>query len=346
MGQQLIFSAPKQVGLEEYPDPPLQPTEVRVVTHFSGISAGTELTQYRGTNPYLQKHFDPEQRLFVDQPGLTYPLRGFGYQQVGRIVEVGSKLREVQVGQMVWGSWGHRTHAILDWSLVSPKRLPQGANPLWGIFPRIGAIALNPVHEANIHVGETVAIFGLGVIGLIAIQLACLNGAAVIAVDRLDKRLELARRLGADHVINFHNDDPAKTIKTLTRRGVDVSLELSGSYTALHEAIRATAYNSKVVAAGFYQGEGLNLSLGEEFHHNRIQLISSQIQGINPTLSHRWDRLRLEQTVMALAIKGKIELLSLISHTFPAGEAAKAFELIDQHSGETLQVVLDFREMS
>ncbi len=49
---------------------------------------------------------------------------------------------------------------------------------------------------------------------------------------------------------------------------------------------------------------------------------------------------------MALAIKGKIELLSLISHTFPAGEAAKAFELIDQHSGETLQVVLDFREMS
>jgi threonine dehydrogenase-like Zn-dependent dehydrogenase len=161
----------------------------------------------------------------------------------------------------------------------------------------------------------------------------------------VDKRLELARQLGADHLIDFRQSNPAQTIKAITGRGADVSLELSGSYSALHEAIRPTAYNSKVITAGFYQGEGIGLRLGEEFHHNRIQLVSSQGQGINPALGHRWDRLRLEQTMMDLAARGRIELLLLISHTFPAREAARAYKPLDQQPGEAVQMVLDFQEM-
>lgn len=344
MGRQIVFSAPKQLEFEDYPEPALQANQVRVRTLYSGISAGTELTQYRGTNPYLQKRFDPETRLFVeDRAGLAYPLKGFGYEQAGQISELGAGVSGLQVGQLVWGSWNHRSQVVLDESLVKPRLLPPGTDPRLGIFARIGAIALGPVHEADIHLGETVAIFGLGIIGLLAVQLARLNGATVIAVDGVDQRLEQARRLGAQ-VVDFRQENPAQAIKKLTGRGADVSLELSGSYQALHEAIRATAYNSKVVAAGFYQGEGAGLRLGEEFHHNRIQLLSSQIQGINPALDHRWDRLRLEQTVMRLAAEGQLEVLSLITHTFPFAQAAQAYQLLDQRPGEALQVVLDLQE--
>lgn len=348
MGHQLVFSAPRQIEIEAYTDLPLAPNEVRVKTLFSGISAGTELTQYRGTNPYLRKRFEPERRLFLDdQPALAYPLKGVGYEQMGEIVELGAEVKTVSVGQKIWGSWGHRSHVVIAESLASPRKLEPTHDPRLGIFARIGAIALGPVHDADIHLGETVAVFGLGMVGLIALQLARLNGARVIAVDGIERRLELAQHLGAEETVDFRKQNPAEAIKALTQnRGADVSLELSGSYVALQEAIRSTAYNSRVVAAGFYQGDGTGLRLAEEFHHNRIELVSSQSQGINPRLDHRWDRLRFEQTIMHLAMKGKLELLPLISHQLPFDQAAQAFEMLDQHPDQALQVVLEFEGVS
>lgn len=357
MGTQLSFTAPRRVGLEEYPDPPLQPGEVRVRTLYSGISAGTELTQYRGTNPYLEKRWDPVRRLFVpDRAGLEYPLRGIGYEQVGRVVEVGSKVRRLEVGQVVWGSWGHRSSVILSEEVAASRALGPSSglwargteswNPLLGIFARIGAIALNVVHDAEIRLGDTVVVFGLGVVGIITAQLARLNGAEVLAVDGVQKRLELAEKLGTP-TIDFRQGSPAEAIKALTQnRGADVTLEVTGSYAALHEAIRATAYNSRVVVGGFFQGEGAGLRLGEEFHHNRVQLVCSQTSGVHPALDHRWDRLRLEQTVMRLAIEGRLKLMALVSHVFPAPEAARAYELLDQRPAEAVQVVLDFQEIA
>ena len=152
-----------------------------------------------------------------------------------------------------------------------------------GVFARIGAIALNAVHDAA-QVGDVVAVFGQGVPGLLVTQLLGLAGASVIAVDAIPRRLELARRFGADHVVDFTVDQPAELIKDLTSgRGADVSIEISGSYRALHEAIRATAYNSRVVVSGFPQGEAVGLFLGEEFHHNRIAVVCSQISEPAPS---------------------------------------------------------------
>ena len=77
--------------------------------------------------------------------------------------------------------------------------------------------------------------------------------------------------------------DVAEQIRELTDgRGADVCLEVTGNYRALHEAIRSVAYSSRVCAAGFMQGEGLGLRLGEEFHHNRVQVVCSQISGVAP----------------------------------------------------------------
>ncbi len=86
----------------------------------------------------------------------------------------------------------------------------------------------------------------------------------------------------------------------------------------------------------------MGLRLGEEFHHNRIELVSSQTQGIGPRLAHRWDRLRQEQTIMQLAAQGRLQLLPLITHTFPFEQIAAAYQLLDQQPGEAVQVVLEF----
>ena len=296
MGRVVTFVGPRTVALTAEEERPPGENDVRVQTLYSGISAGTELTGFRGSNPYLTKRWDARRRLFVaGESSFSYPLEGWGYEEVGRIVEVGSAVERLRPGVVVWGMWGHRSTTLVPEERAEACVLPEGLSPKIGVFAHIGAVALNAVLDADIHVGETVAVFGQGVPGLLATQFARLNGAEVVAVDGVTRRLELARQLGAAHVVDFTQESAAERLKELTNgRGADVLIELSGSYHALHEAIRATAYNSRVVSAGFYQGEAVGVSLGEEFHHNRIQVVCSQVDGISSQLSGRWNLARLE----------------------------------------------------
>ena len=346
MGRVVTFEGPKEVSVREYEDPPLGPGEVRLKTLYSGISAGTEMTAYRGSNPYLAKRWEPGRRLFVEgETSLEYPVEGWGYEEVGEVAETGPEVTEVQTGDVVYGTWGHRSTQVVGEGWAAARRLPSGVDPIIGVFSRIGAIALNAVLDADVHVGEYVAVFGQGVPGLIAAQLAGLNGGTVIAVDGIPKRLELARELGVAHVVDFNAVSPAEEIKNLSEgRGADVSVEISGSYPALHEAIRSTAYNSKVVSAGFFQGDGAGLFLGEEFHHNRIRVVCSQISGLSPALDHRWSVERLEKTVMSLAAGGRISLEPLVTHKFGVDEAGEAFRLLDRRPapGDVVQAVIEF----
>jgi threonine dehydrogenase-like Zn-dependent dehydrogenase len=344
VGLAVTLEAPGRVGIREYEERPLRPNEVRLRTLYSGISAGTELTAYRESNPYLSKRWDDDRRLFREgAASLRHPIDKWGYEEVGEVAELGSAVSEVQPGEIIWGTWGHKSTAVVQEDWAARRTLPPSVDPMVGIFSRIGAIALNAVLDADVHLGEYVAVFGQGVPGLIASQLVRLNGGTVIAVDGVAKRLKLAEELGAPHVIDFTKQSPAEEIKDLTEnRGADVCIEISGSYRALHEAIRSTAYNSKVVSSGFYQGEDTDLFLGEEFHHNRINVISSQIFGVSLALDHRWTVERLERTVMTLAVEQKIRLKPLVTHTFAAEEAEEAFRLLDEGPGEAVQVVLEF----
>ncbi len=339
------LTAPGRVRVIEELDGPVQPHQVRIGTLYSGISAGTELSAYRGTSPHLTHTWDAGERLFVEgATPVTYPVLDLGYEEVGEVIELGSAVEAPSLGQRVWGTWGHRSSAVLDATSASAHVLPDDANPHIGMFSHIGAVALNTILDADIHVGETVALFGLGVPGQLAAQLARLNGARVIAVDGIAARRDLATQLGADVVHDPAEGPAAEVIRSLTDgRGADVVIEISGNTLALHEAIRSVAYNSKVVTAGFYQGDGVGLRLGEEFHHNRVQLISSQISGSAASAQHRWDRRRLTSPVIALAVAGKLDVVSLISHQAPYTDAAAAFQMLDENPRDVLQFVLDFR---
>lgn len=345
MARMVSFTSPRVAEVVDEESTPLASDEVRIATLYSGISAGTELTAYRGTNPYITKRWDENRRLFVDgSTSFEYPVNGWGYEEVGRVSEIGADVTDVVVGDVIWGTWGHRTETVQKAERAAKRTLAAEADPRIGIFSQIGAIALNVVLDADIHVGETVAVFGLGVPGQLVAQLARLNGARVIGVDGVASRRELALELGADLVLDPADGGVAERIRELTDgRGADVCLEVTGNYHALHEAIRAVAYNSRVCVAGFMQGEGLGLRLGEEFHHNRVQLVCAQISGVNPSIDHRWNEHRLQRTFIDLAVAGKVKVTELISHEMPLEAGGEAFALLDTATSDVLQVVLDAR---
>lgn len=233
---------------------------------------------------------------------LSYPVIGWSYSEVGEVVEIAADAPPgtPSPGSFVWGIWGHRSEAVLPAERLIGHEVPAGVHPLAACFARVGAIALNAVLAADIHLGETVAVFGQGVLGLLATRLSTLNGAEVAAI------------------------------------------EMSGTYQALHEAIRSVAVDARVVAAGFYQGDAVGMRLGEEFHHNRIQLVCSQIGGVPVPLASRWSQERLQRVFLTQVAPRAVDTARLVSHLVPVQRAAQAYELLDTRPAEALQVVLEF----
>lgn len=348
MSRVLRFAGPHSIEVVEHETIGLEPGQVRVRTRYSGISAGTELTAYRGTNPYLTRTWDPELRLFRPsaETGPAYPLDGWGYSEVGEVVEVvpgdetGSGLP--RVGDLVWGIWGHREEGVLAREALRGHVLPPGLDPLAASFVRVGAIALNGVLAADLGPGTTVVVFGQGVIGLLATRLAALNGARVLAVDAIEARRERALAFGAEQAF-APDPDLALRFRELTDgHGADVAIELSGSYHGLADAVRAVGADGTVVASGFYQGAATPLALGDEFHHNRVQVLASQIGSVPQRLRARWDVPRLQRTVVDALADGRLDPLPLVTHRYGLDDAAAAYEMLDRDPSGALQVVLEF----
>jgi len=168
--------------------------------------------------------------------------------------------------------------------------------------------ALGAIRDGHVRVGDAVAIFGMGAIGLMAVQIARLAGASlVIASEPLPNRRRLAERLGADLVLDPTACDVGLEIKKAThKRGVDVAIEYSGCHRALQSALRAVAYGGTVVAGAFPPPYEAGLDLGAEAHLNIPNLVFSRSCS-QPNRDHpRWDEARILGECLRLLITGRI----------------------------------------
>ncbi len=348
MGTRLLVTDPREIGYEEYEEPVLKTDEVRLKTIYSGISRGTELTMYRGVNPYMQKQWDSEKKLFIigEETSLKYPIET-GYEAVGQIIEIGSGVSKVKAGEIVYGGewygWTHKTTHILTEDAAIRQRMPAHVNPKLGVFVPLLQTSFNGVLDSQVNLGETTVVFGAGVVGQLALQFLKLSGAEVIVVDLFDERLSIAKDLGADEILNGSKTNVGEYIKEKTGgRGADVCIEAAGTDLALQEAIRCCTYSGKVISLGFNPNPASRLNLGEEFHHNRISIVCSQIAGVNPALLNRWDVYRVEDVVVKMLYEGKLNLEPLITHEFDFMNGKEAFELADKNPQSTLQIILRY----
>src|SRR6266545_2854589 len=348
MPRELLLTGPRSIRLGPYDEQPVAPDQVRAEAIVSGVSHGTELALYRGVSPFDGKRFDTDLRLFVADAGATtYPMR-LGYEWVGTVREAGADVHALDLGDLVHLALPHRetqTVTVDDEPRAPWTVLPRGVDPERAALLQSATIALQAIHDARVKLGDTVAVFGLGAFGLLAVQLARLSGAAWIAgVDPIGARRELAHRLGADAVLDPSDCDAGRAIKVAARRGgVDVAVELSGRYAALNEAMRSVRLAGTVVAAGFYTGgAGDDLRLGEEWHHNRLTLVGSMSGWGAPHRDPGWDRRRLRAAALDLLASGRLEVDALVTHRIPFAEAAAAYDLIDRSPETTLRVVLTY----
>lgn len=332
----------KKVALMEVAEPEvLGNDEVLVETLYSGLSAGTEMQFYHGIAPFFDKELDENKRLFVksETASYKYPL-SYGYENVGVIAEVGKDVTHLKAGDVVASYFGHISK--FKTKAEGFTLLPESMNPRCGVFLPLLGVAYKNILNARIILGETVVIFGAGIVGQLLIQLAKRSGAGkVISVDMCDYRLEKAMESGADLCLNPKKvADIAEAIRDLTaNRGADVVFEATGSSIALHEAVRTVYRTGTVYATSFYRGEAKGLFLGEEFHHNSVRIVMS---GCIPNeVRPRWDEKRWQDALDTTLPLLKLD--HLISHEFAAVDAQQAYETASEKPDECLQIIFSYK---
>lgn len=327
------------VDCHAYPLAPLGDGMVRVRSVVTVVSPGTELT-YLGrsaTNPYLHKRWDPDLRIFVPgAPTQDHPIV-FGYRAAGIVVE--SRDAATPLGLRLYGKWRHTEFTMLSGAVAREQALPEGLSFDDGAdLAQMLPICVNAVAFAEErHVGAPVVVFGCGPVGLILAQVVRATGAQrVYAVDRLPSRLAVASSLGLVPIDASAGDVAARLKRELGSEAIPVSFECAGSARALHEAIRVVRRRGTVVAVGFYQSEASGLFLGDEFHHNGVEIRSGQIGNLHP----RWDLRGLRARGLEL-VSGGLVLAGLPRRTFPVASAAAAFAALGRPD-ETLQVAFSY----
>ena len=316
-----------EIRREELREP--RPGEIQVRAIVSALSPGTERLVYRG-------EVDPA--LPLDLPtlegGYGFPVK-FGYASVGRVVRAGRDVPQFREGDLVFALHPHQEEYVVAGSLA--HRLPEGLDPEAGVFLANLDTAVNVVLDAKPRSGETVLVFGQGVVGLLVTQVLARGGAQVIAVEPNPARAAMSARCGASAVLA--PDDLVLARHFTGGRGPDIAIEASGNAAALQQAIDAVANEGTIVVCSWYGDKPVTLDLGGRFHRGRLKIVSSQVGGIDPSLAPRWDRAR--RLAHATDLLSELLLVNLITHRVKFERAAEAYALLD-HAPDAIQVVLTY----
>lgn len=345
MPRELIATAPHTPALRDYEPPPLGPGMVRVVSELGAAKHGTEMMAYRGTAVFNTRRYERDLRLLMpkdDATGGGFPLL-LGNMIVGRVTAMGEGVTGLAAGDRVYGHLPLREVHVVPAERVAP--LPPDLTPEAAVCtdPADAALAMR---DAHVRLGDRVAVFGMGAIGLFAVQYCRLSGAStVIAVDPVPHRRALAERFGADVTLDpasVSGGDVGLEIHRLTGGlGADVSLEVSGSSRALHQAIRATKYMGTVGVIAAYDRGASDLNLGDEFHWNAINLVSCRTVS-QPLRDYGWDHARLASLAETLLRTGRLRYEGIVDPIVPFEEAPDAYRRIDADPGSSVKLGVRF----
>lgn len=351
--------------LEEVPVP--KPSRgVVVQNHYSAISAGTEsslislaqksklaMAQERPdlvkkvidkakTDGILSAYHQAMSRLSKPEP--------LGYSCAGVVTD--SDITEFSVGDRVaCGGAGYASHA----EYVSvPKNLcvkiPDNVSFRDASFTTIGAIAMQGIRNAEVTVGEKIAVIGLGLIGLLTIQIAKAAGCKVYGIDVDPKKIELARELGADATSNYENLQ--EKFLAFSSFGADkvIITAATASNGPVETAGDLVRTGGKVIAVG---AVGMNLPR-EKYYNKEAEFVVSRSygpgrydrnfeeRGIDYPIYVRWTEKRNMEAFLDLLSDNKIKLEKIITHVFDINNVVEAYDLINARKEPFLGVVLSY----
>ena len=281
----------------------------------------------------------------LDQP---LPL---GYCNVGRIIEKGSDDSDFEINDRVVSNGNHSEFVKVPLNLCA--KIPDNVSDDEASFTILGSVALQGIRLVSPTLGETVVVTGLGLIGLLTVQLLKAHGCRVLAIDFDQARCNLAKSFGAE-VVNLSNgEDPIKAAEVFSRyKGVDAVIisASTSSNEPVSQAAKMCRKKGRIVLVGV---SGLNLSR-DDFYEKELSFQVSCSYGPGRYDSNyeengndypigyvRWTEQRNFEAVLDLMSSKSLDVEKLISHSFDLEEAKKAYDLVFD-SKDSLGIILNY----
>ena len=323
----LVLHPGMRVKVEESTVPAPGADEVLVQVSCSQVSAGTELNQLRSVERGARQ--------------AIYP----GYSAVGRVLEVGAGITDFAPGDRVVTLGHHATHCIVD---VTDSPLRNGYIQKLGdtltdeqaTFAINGATALHAVRRARLQIDESVAVFGVGVVGQLVTAMARLAGAfPIIAVDLVEERLRLARQSGATHVVNARAENPA-AVRKVAAGGAQCLFHASANPKILQSIFEAAGQRAKVIMVGSAPGTA-EIGLQVELLRRELQILGAyELELDVPHVYWPWTPQRDRAVVLRRIADRSLAVDHLISHRVPYTLAPALYERIADGGEGWLGIIL------
>lgn len=353
--------------MAEIPIPRVSRGSLLIKTSKTLVSAGTErmLVEF-GKAGWLEKaRQQPDKvRMVLDkiktdgfQPTIEAVLNKLdqplplGYCNVGIVASVGDSVSDFEIGDRVISNGNHAEVVSVPKNLCA--QVPENVSDEEAAFTVLGAIALQGIRLVKPTLGEVVVVTGLGLIGLITVQLLRANGCRVLGIDLDPKKLEMAKQFGAEVVDLSKRQDPVATAELFSRgRGVDAVIVTAATKSSepMHQAALMCRKRARIVLVGV---TGLELSRDDFFKKElTFQVSASYGPGrYDPNYEEkgqdypvgfvRWTEQRNFEAVLDMMASGALDVKPLISHRFEISDADKAYELI-AGSGSSLGILLKY----
>jgi len=344
MPHKLMCVGRGRLAWQPYDDEPLAPDQVRVRATYGAAKHGTEMSLFKGY-ALDRGPWDEDLLLFRGLPDGQSRAEAYqaalGNMIVGPVIERGAAVTDLAVGQRVCLYSGFRDTVTAR--ATSCWRLPDGMPWQSAVCLDPADFALGAVRDGHVRAGDAVAVFGLGAIGLMVVQILRLAGATpILALDPVAARRDLAVSLGADVALDPAACDAGLELKQRTGgRGVDVAVEYSGARAALQACFRGVAYGGTVVAGAYPAPYGSGLDLGAEAHMNAPTLVFSRACSEPNRDYPRWDERRLMETCWRWLAEGRLTGEPIVQPIVAADELLEAYPRVagDPDAGVKLGVV-------
>lgn len=281
---------------------------------------------------------------------LDQPL-SMGYCNVGIVKQIGAEVGNFEVGDRVASNGKHAEVVNVPANLCA--KVPDGVSDDEAAFTVLGAVALQGIRLIQPTLGESIVVTGLGLIGLMAVQLLRAHGCRVLGVDINPQRLELASQFGAETVDLSIAHDPIVVAQTFSRyQGVDAVIITASTKSSepIHQAAQMCRKRGRIVLVGV---TGLELSRAD-FYEKELSFQVSCSYGpgrYDPSYEEkgfdypigfvRWTEQRNFEAILDMMAAGSLDVKPLISHRFSIDDAEKAYEIISQ-SDPSLGILLDY----
>lgn len=310
--------------------PSLKEGEVLVRTIISAISPGTELLIYRHQVP---KGMAADTTIAALEGKFEHPFK-YGYAAVGEVIQAGAEVDKSWLGKRVFAFNPHESHFVTHFQNL--LLLPEEISPDQAVFLPNMETAVNFLMDGNPLIGERVAVYGQGIVGLLTTALlATFPLAELITFDTYESRRRVSLSLGASDAV-----DPSNVLDWHAISDFDLIYELSGSPAALDQAIGISGFESRIVIGSWYGEKRANLDLGGDFHRNRIQLISSQVSTLASQFRGRWSKSR--RMDLAWQMLAEIDPSRFITQRFDISQAGQAYHALDTNPQKSIQIVIEY----